>query len=58
MTAEELLAALVAKADAGEIPPKQAGTIRHLAGRVAAGKDLTEMQEELLREFALAAGIE
>ncbi len=58
MTAEEILAALLAKADAGEIPAKQAGTIRHLAGRVAAGKEITEMQEELLREFALAVGIE
>ncbi len=58
MTAEEILAALLAKADAGEIAPKHAGTIRHLAARVAAGKGLSEMQEELLREFAEAAGLD
>ncbi len=58
MTGEEILEALLKKADAGELPAKQVGTLRHLAGRIADGKAMTEMQEELVRDFGAQHGIE
>ncbi len=50
MTADEILAALLQKAEAGELPAKTTGAVRHLAQRVADGKPLSEMQE-LIRDF-------
>lgn len=58
MTGEEILGALLRKADAGELPAKQAGTLRHLAQRITDGKAMSEMQEELVREFGAQHGIE
>jgi hypothetical protein len=57
-SAEEILRILLAKADAGEVAPKQAGTLRHLAQRIADGKPMSEMQEELVRDFGTAYGVE
>jgi hypothetical protein len=36
---------------------KSAKGVRHLAQRVAAGKPLSEMQEELVREFGAEHGL-
>ncbi len=49
--AVEILAALKKKADAGELPPKKAGTIQHLHERLQRGDVLTEMQVELLEDL-------
>ncbi len=48
----QILAALKKKADAGDIPAKKAGTIQHLYERIQGGDVLTEMQVELLEDFA------
>jgi hypothetical protein len=57
MTADEILAALLRKADAGELPARTAGAVRHLAQRVADGKPLSEMQEELVRDVGADHGL-
>ena len=58
MSPEQILDALLEKADAGELPSKMVGTIRHLAERLAAGQAMSEMQAELVRDFGDQHGIE
>ena len=53
----ELLAALVKKAEAGELPKKKADMLKHLEGRVAAGLPINEMQAELLEDLGQAYGL-
>ena len=48
----ELLAALVKKADAGELPKKKADMLKHLEGKIASGLPISEMQAELLEDLA------
>jgi hypothetical protein len=54
---EQILEALVKKAEAGELPPKKANMLIHLKQRVAGGAALTEMQVELLETAAVEYGI-
>ncbi len=58
MSPEEILDALLKKAEAGELPAKMVGTLRHLAGRLAAGQAMSEMQAELVQGFGAEHGIE
>ncbi len=53
----ELLAALVKKAEAGELPKKKADMLKHLQGRVESGLPITEMQAELLEDLAAEYGL-
>jgi hypothetical protein len=53
----ELLAALVKKADAGELPKKKADMLKNLEGKVAAGLPITEMQAELLEDLGQEYGL-
>ncbi len=53
----ELLAALVAKAEAGELPKTKADMLKHLQGKVKAGLPITEMQAELLEDLAAEYGL-
>lgn len=57
MVIEELFEELLAKAETGQLPAKKAAMLRHLKERVASGKPLSEMQEELLRELGTEYGI-
>jgi hypothetical protein len=57
MTGEQILDALLRKAQAGELSAKMAGTLTHLAQRVAAGQTMSEMQDELVRDFGAEYGI-
>jgi hypothetical protein len=54
---EEVFAGLLKKAGAGELPPKKADMLRNLQERLASGKALSEMQEELLRDLGTEHGI-
>ncbi len=54
---EMLLEELLKKADAGQLPAKKADMLIHLKGRVSAGRGITEMQEELLRDLGEAYGV-
>jgi hypothetical protein len=56
MEIEQLLDALVKRADAGHLSPKDANTVKRLQERVAAGRGLSEMQEELLRDLGTEYG--
>jgi len=58
MSPEQVLDALLQKADAGQLPAKMVGTLRHLAERLAAGQPMSEMQAELVQSFGAAHGIE
>jgi hypothetical protein len=53
----ELLAALVKKAEAGELPKKKADMLKHLQGKVASGLPITEMQAELLEDLGTEYGL-
>jgi hypothetical protein len=53
----ELLAALVKKAEAGELPKKKADMLKHLEGKVASGLPISEMQAELLEDLGSEYGI-
>jgi hypothetical protein len=54
---EVVFVELLKKAEAGELPGKKADMLRHLKERVASGKVLSEMQEELLRDLGSDYGI-
>jgi hypothetical protein len=54
---EAILAALLAKAEAGELPEKKANMLRSLQSRVASGLPITEMQAELLEDLGEQYGI-
>jgi len=58
MPIEQVLEELLKKAEAGQLPQKKASTVKKLHERVMGGYLLSEMQEELLREFAEASGID
>jgi len=53
----ELLAALVKKAEAGELPKKKADMLKHLQGKIASGLPITEMQAELLEDLGSEYGL-
>jgi len=53
----ELLAALVRKAEAGELPKKKADMLRHLQGKVESGLPISEMQAELLEDLGTEYGL-
>ena len=53
----EILAALLKKAEAGELPEKKANMLKHLGGRVASGLPITEMQAELLGDLCQQYGL-
>jgi len=57
MPIEQVLEELLKKAEAGQLPQKRADTVRKLQERVAAGRGLTEMQEELLRDLGTEYGV-
>ena len=57
MAIEQVLEELLKKAEAGQLPQKRADTVRKLQERVAAGRGLTEMQEELLRDLGTEYGV-
>jgi uncharacterized protein YjiS (DUF1127 family) len=54
---EYIFAELLKKAEAGELPVKKADMLKHLKERVASGKALSEMQEDLLRDLGTDYGI-
>ena len=53
----ELLAALVKKAEAGELPKKKADMLKHLQGKVESGLPISEMQAELLEDLGTEYGL-
>jgi hypothetical protein len=53
----QLLAALVKKAEAGELPKKKADMLKHLQGKVESGLPITEMQAELLEDLGTQYGL-
>ena len=53
----QLLAALVKKAEAGELPKKKADMLKHLQGRVESGLSISEMQAELLEDLGMEYGL-
>jgi hypothetical protein len=53
----QLLAALLKKAEAGELPKKKADMLKHLQARVASGLGVTEMQAELLEDLGAEYGL-
>jgi len=53
----QLLAALVKKADAGELPKKKADMLKHLRARVDSGLPISEMQAELLDDLGSEYGL-
>jgi hypothetical protein len=53
----ELLAALVKKAEAGELPKKKADMLKHLHAKVESGLPISEMQAELLEDLATEYGL-
>jgi len=55
---EQVLEELLRKVEAGKLPQKKANTVRKLHERLIAGHVLSEMQEDLLREFAEADGMD
>ena len=52
----EILAALLKKVEAGELPDKKANMLKHLGGKVASGLPITEMQAELLEDLGQQYG--
>jgi hypothetical protein len=54
---EAILAALLEKVEAGELPEKKANMLRNLQSKVASGLPITEMQAELLEELGEQYGI-
>ncbi len=57
IAAETLLELLLAKGEAGNLPAKKVEMLKHLQGRVAAGRAITEMQDELLRDLGEEYGV-
>ena len=57
MPIEQVLEELLKKVEAGQLPKKRADTVKRLEERVADGRGLSEMQEELLRDFAAEHGV-
>ena len=53
----EILAALLKKVEAGELPDKKANMLKHLGGKVASGLPITEMQAELLGDLGQQYGL-
>jgi hypothetical protein len=57
MDSDQILAALLKKAEAGELPKKKADMLIHLQSRVAAGLPISEMQAELLEDLGAQYGV-
>jgi hypothetical protein len=53
----EILAALLKKVEAGELPEKKANMLKNLGGKVASGLPITEMQAELLGDLGQQYGL-
>lgn len=53
----QLLAALVKKAEAGELPKKKADMLKNLQAKVDSGLPITEMQAELLEDMGAEYGL-
>jgi hypothetical protein len=53
----QLLAALVKKAEDGELPKKKADMLKNLQSKVDAGLPITEMQAELLEDLGRESGL-
>jgi len=53
----ELLAALVKKAEAGELPKKKADMLKFLRAKVESGLPISEMQAELLEDLGKEYGL-
>lgn len=53
----QILAALLKKAEAGELPEKKSNMLKHLQSKVAAGLPISEMQAELLEDLGQQYGI-
>ena len=53
----QLLAALVKKAEAGELPKKKADMLKYLQGKVDSGLPITEVQAELLEDLGTEYGL-
>ena len=53
----EILAELLKKVEAEEIPKKKADMLKNLAGKVASGLPISEMQAELLEDLAAQYGV-
>ena len=57
MDSDQILAALLKKAEAGELPKKKADMLIHLQSKVAAGLPISEMQAELLEDLGAQYGV-
>jgi hypothetical protein len=57
MDSDQILAALLKKAEAGELPKKKADMLIHLQSRVASGLPISEMQAELLEDLGVQYGV-
>ena len=53
----QLLAALVKKAEAGELPKKKVDMLKNLQAKVASGLPISEMQVELLEDLGGEYGL-
>ena len=53
----QLLAALMKKAEAGELPKKKADMLKNLQAKVESGLPITEMQAELLEDLGAEYGL-
>ncbi len=53
----QLLAALLKKAEAGELPKKKADMLKNLQAKVTSGLPITEMQAELLEDLGTEYGL-
>jgi hypothetical protein len=57
MDSDQILTALLKKAEAGELPKKKADMLVNLQSKVASGLPITEMQAELLEDLGSAYGL-
>jgi hypothetical protein len=57
MDSDQILTALLKKAEAGELPKKKAEMLVHLQSKVASGLPITEMQAELLEDLEVQYGV-
>ena len=53
----EILAVLLKKVEAGELPSKKANMLKHLQSKVASGLSISEMQAELLEDLGQQYGV-
>ena len=53
----QLLAALVKKAEAGELPKKKSDMLKYLQAKVDSGLPISEMQAELLEDLGSEYGL-